>query len=238
MKPPSHRGKKLIKINAISHAQLIKLMATRPPSGTVQAIDDVTAILADSAVLTMEPDARLTRILVYYEPIDVTKTTPENYRVVSATVEADGELDEAGGEPRTLIVLGRWVATDGQAFQIISRTFLRYKTIPKMLSVQISAKDREIAVGETLDVTTRVVADTEGKSKQGRWQVVAWSELVPGQTYQLDMQNFDITGRFAWFADNASPDYAAASDAEKDPSAFFAGTDGLMADGSAGYFFQ
>ena len=220
------------------YAQLVKLMATRPPSGTVQTLDDLTGILADSAVLTMEPEARLTRILVYYDPIDVTKLTPENYRVVSATVEADGELEAAGGEPRTLIVLGRWVSTDGQAFQIISRTFLRYKQTPKMLSVQVSAKDREIAVGDTLDITTRVVVDTEGKQTESRWQVVSWSEAVAGQTYRLDMQNFDIAGRFAWFADNASPDYPAATAAEKDPSAFFADAAGLMADGSDGYLFQ
>ena len=220
------------------YAQLVKLMAVRPPSGTVAAIDDLTGIIADSAVLTMEPDARLTRILVYYDPIDVTKNTLENYRVVTATIEGDGELDAAGGEPRTLQIKGRWVSLDSQAFQIISRIFLRYKQIPKMLSVRISAKDREIAVGQPLDVTTRAVVDTEGKSKQSRWQVVSWSEVVPGQTYQIDMQDFGFNGRFAWFASNASPDYAVATDAEKDPSAFFSDAAGLMADGSDGYLFQ
>ena len=220
------------------YAQLVKLMAVRPPSGTVQTLTDDTGIIAGSAVLTMDPDARLTRILVYYDPIDVTKLTAENYRVVSATVEADGELEAAGGEPRTLIILARWVSLDNQAFQIISRTFLRYKQIPKMLSVRISAKDREIAVGDPLDVTTRVVVDAEGKSTQSRWQVVSWSEVVAGQTYQVDMQDFGLNKNYCWIMDDATPDYTAASDAEKAHGWFFTDDDGLMSDGSPGYFLQ
>lgn len=218
--------------------QLVKMRAVRPPTGTVQALTDATSVLASSAVLTMEPDARLTRILVFYDQIDVTKTGAENYRVVSGVVEADGELEEAGGEPRTLQILARWVQSEAQAFQITSRTFLRYKAIPQMLTVSVSAKDREIKVGDALDITTRVVVDTEGKSKQKRWQVVSWSEVTQGQTYQLDMQDFGFEGRFAWVADNASPNYAAASAAEKDPSAFFSDASGLMADGTSGYLFQ
>lgn len=220
------------------YAQLVKLLAVRPPSGTVATLNDTTGILADSAVLTMEPEARLTRILVYYDPIDITKLDKPNYRVVTGSIEADGELAAAGGEARTLEIFGRWVALDGQAFQIISRTFLRYKQIPRMLSLRVSAKDREIAVGDPLDITTRQVVDTEGKSKQQRWQVLSWSEIVPGQTYQLDMQDFGFEGRFAWISDNATPDYSVATAGEKDPGAFFAQTDGLMADGTDGYLFQ
>lgn len=218
--------------------QLIKLQAVRPPAGTVPALSDVETILADSAELTMEPEARLTRILVYYRKIDATKTGPENYQVVTGVIEGDGELEEAGGEPRTLEIFARWVQSEAQAYQVITRTFLRYKNIPKMLSIKISAKDREIKPGDVLDITTRVVVDTEGKSKEARWQVVSWSEIIAGQTYQIDMQDFDLAGRFAWIADNASPNYPAATDAEKDPSAFFSDASGLMADGSSGYLFQ
>lgn len=220
------------------YAQLIKLQAVRPPSGTVTAMNDTTSILADSSSLTMDPDARLTRILVFYDTIDATKTGAENYRVVTGQVEADGELEAAGGEPRTLQILARWITSEAQAFQVISRTFLRYKQIPQMLTIQISAKDREIELGQALDITTRAVVDTEGKSKEKRWQVVSMAEVVMGQTYQLDMQDFGFEGRFAWVADNASPNYPAASAAEKDPSAFFSDSAGLMADGSSGYLFQ
>jgi hypothetical protein len=220
------------------YAQLIKLQAVRPPSGTVTALTDTNAILADSAELTMDPDARLTRILVLYDAIDATKTGAENYRVVTGLIEADGEVAAAGGEPRTVQILARWITTEAQAYQVISRTFLRYKSIPQMLSIRISAKDREIDLGEALDITTRAVVDTEGKTKQKRWQVVSVSEIVMGQTYQLDMQDFGFDGRFAWIAANASPNYPSATTAEKDPSGFFSDSAGLMADGASGYLFQ
>lgn len=220
------------------YAQLVQLQAVRPPIGTVPTLTDATGILADTAVLTMEPDARLTRILVFYNQVDATKAGPENYRVVSGVIEGDGELPQAGGEPRTLQILARWVRSEAQAYQIITRTFLRYKAIPKMLTINISAKDRTLAVGGAVDVTTRVVKDSEGKAKAERWQITSWSEIVQGQTYQLNLQDFNLDGRFAWIASNTSPDYAVASAAQKDPSAFFATSAGLMADGTDGYLFQ
>lgn len=220
------------------YAQLIKLQAVRPPSDTVTALNDTTSILVDSATLTMDPDARLTRILVYYEPIDATKTGAENYQVITGQIEADGEVAAAGGEPRTLQILARWISSDVQAYQVISRTFLRYRNIPQMLTIRVSAKDREIDLGEALDITTRAVVDTEGKSKQRRWQVVSMAEVVMGQTYELSLQDFDLSNRYAWIMANAAPDFTAASDAEKARGCFYSDANGLMSDGTPGYYFQ
>jgi hypothetical protein len=199
-------------------SQLVKLQAIRPPTDTVAVLTDDAGVLADTASKAMEPDARLTRIFVYYSPIDATKSGPENYRVITGQIEGEAELPEAGGDARTLQIFARWVTTEAQAYQIISRIFLRYKNIPETMSLQISAKDRTIGVGDVIDITSRVV--------------------VAGQRYQLDLQDFALTGRFARFMDvSASSTFAAASDAEKAAGCYLADTTGLMPDGSAGYQF-
>jgi len=216
--------------------QLVKLQGIRPPSGTVATLDDTSGIIADSAVLTMDPDARLTRILVYYDPVDSTKTTADNYQSVLGVIEAGGELDEAGGEARTLQIMGRWIGSENQAYQVISRTFLRYKEIPRMLSVLVDAKDRTIGVADPLDVTTRVVHDSEGKPLQDRWQVVSWAEVKQGQTYQLDLQDFGLKGRFGTIMDvSATSNYTSATADEKANGCYLADAAGLMSDGSEGY---
>jgi hypothetical protein len=218
------------------YAQKVQLQGIRPPNATVPTLDDATGIL--QASLTMDPDARLTRILVYYGPRDITKNTAENFETIRGQIEGDGELPEAGGEARTLQILGRWVTTEAQAYQVIFRTFLRYKAIPKMLSVRIDSKDRNLAIGQPVDVITRAVRDSEGRAVQKRWQVTSWTELIPGQTYQIDLQDYGFEGRFAWIMPDGTPDYASASDAEKEHGWFFPDNDGLLPDGSPGYLFQ
>lgn len=218
------------------YAQLIKLQGIRPPDDTVATLDDASGILADTAVRTMEPDARLSRILVYHSPIDFTKTGADNFQNVLGVIEAEGELDEAGGEARTLQINARWVQSNNQAFQIISRIFLRYKNVPQMLSVQVDSKDRERSIADVLDITSRAVPDTEGKPVQKRWQVTAWSEVVPGQSYQLDLQDFALGGRFGRIMDvSATANYTSATDAEKARGLYIADVNGKMSDGSDGY---
>ena len=219
-------------------AQLVKMQGVRPPSDTVSTLNDTTGIIADSAVLTMDPDARLTRVLVYYSPIDVTKNDTSNYLYVTAIVEANGELPQAGGGARSLQIMARWVQSESQALQVASRTLLRYRAIPQMLSVKVSAKDRTIAIGDPMDITTRVVVDSEGKPRTKRWQVLSWSEVAQGQTYQLDMQDFGFTGRYAWIAALGLPDYTAASTLQKTHTCYLSDVNGLMSDGSPGYLLQ
>lgn len=215
-------------------AQLVKMQAVRPPEGTPVALTDATAILADSASMTMEPDSRLTRVLVYYDQIDVTKTGASNYRVVTGQIEADGEAEAAGGEPRTLQIFARWVQTEAQAYQVISRTLLRYRDVPRFATIKVSAKDMAISAGDTVDVTTRTVIDSEGRSKTVRWQVISWAEVKAGETYLLDLQDFTLVGRFgSWMAPGA--DYAGSTTDEHDTGAFWADSAGLMPDGSDGY---
>ena len=220
------------------YAQLVKMQAVRPPVGAVTTLDDDTGILADSATLSMAPDSRLTRVLVYYGVINHTRNDRSNFNVVSGVIESDAEQPEAGGEAKTLEVLARWVLTEAQAYQVISRTLLRYKNIPRMLSVRISAKDATLGVADAVDITSRVVVDSEGRALPTRWQITSRSEIIAGQTYQIDAQAFDLTGRFANWMDNAAPDYSAASDTEKATGAFWSDASGSMSDGSAGYLWQ
>jgi hypothetical protein len=220
------------------YAQKVKLISVRPPHGSVPLLTDVETILADSADATMDPDARLTRVLVFYDPIDATKSDAANYRVVSVEVEGDGERIEAGGVAKTLIIYGRWVPSEAQAYQIISRILLRYRAIPEMMTIRVSAKDRDIAVGQTVDVQSRTTPDSEGRPLIRRWQVTSWAEVVAGQVYELRLQDYSLNGRFAFVAADNGLTYEDATEAERVDTCFLAGSDGLMPDGSPGYLLQ
>lgn len=220
------------------YAQKVNMQAVRPPRGAVTQLTGGSHIVGDSAKVTREPQSTLTRVFVYYAPIDYTKNDKANYLVVDGTVEAEGEDPRAGGEARTLEITARWVNTLAHAQQIISRILSRYRDVPRFLTIQVTSKDRAITIGNVCDVTQRDIVDSEGRVKSSRWQVVSWEEMKIGEIYALNLQTYELIGRYAQIMANDAPDYLAASDDERAFGCFLAGDDGLMSNGDPGYKLQ
>lgn len=218
-------------------ASLVRMQAVAPPTDTVLLLTDANAILADSAQLSVEPDARLTRVTVYYNPsswIDVTKAGCLNF---SMEVHGDEEQEKAGGEARQREIIARWVASEAQAGKIIGRTFMRALTAPRHLSLSLDSKDRDIVTGEIVDVTSRAVVDVDGTPVQARWQVISSSPGKPGQTYEVTMQDYGLSGlRYCrMMAASATADFASATPTEIATGGYMCAADGTLPDGSDGY---
>lgn len=220
------------------YMQKVGMQAVRPPPVTPPLLTWQKDILKDSAGQKPDPKARLTRIFVYHAPIDATSTDAKNFQKIEGQIEGEGERAEVGGDARTLEIFARWVGSDLHAQQLIARIFLRYRTVPRFLSLHVSAKDRALTVGDVLDAQVREVVDADGNVRTARWQVISWAEVTPGEVYLLDCQSFDVLGRFGrWMAD-AAPTYGAATDTERQTGAWWADDDGLLGDGSPGYQWQ
>jgi hypothetical protein len=223
------------------YAQLVQMRAVRPPRGAVLSLTGATGILADTAVMRREPESLLTRVLVYYGPRDVLKLgagNEANYLNISGQIETFNEAEQAAGGPRVLQIFARWVQTEAHAYQIISRILMRYRDVPRFLSVHVSAKDRTLTIGDVCEVLTREIVTTEGALLPERWEVISWREVRAGEVYFLDLQTFQLVGRFGnWMADG-SPDYDVATEAERATGAWWSDDDGLMGDGTPGYQWQ
>lgn len=220
------------------YAQKVRMQAVRPPRGAVTALNYEQHIIADSAAIMRKPESVLTRVFVYYAPRLWTSTDVANYAVVNGQIETENELPQSGGEARTLEIKARWVGTEGHAQQIISRILSRYRDVPRFLTIYVSAKDRAITVGNVCDITAREIVDTEGRLIASRWQVISWSEVKPGQVYALDLQTYDLIGRFGSWMDAAANDFATATAAEIADGGYWSDASGLMPDGSKGYQWQ
>ena len=220
------------------YTQQIQMRAVRPPRGAVTLIGMDSEIIAGSAALRREPQSMLTRVFVYYSPIDPTKTEKSNYRVVDGVVESLNEVPQAAGKAFTLEITARWINTSAHAQMLIARILSRYRDVPRFLTIRVSAKDREITVGDICDVTTREIVDSEGRFRSTRWQAISWEEITQGEVYLLDMQTYELIGKFGNWMGAAAPDYASATDAEKADGAWWADAAGLMPDGSDGYLWQ
>jgi len=220
------------------YGQVIRMKAIRPESGTIPVLDDETAILANSQALTRAPESRLTRVFVYWGAKNVLSSAEDNWLHLTGTVDGTTELPQAGGEIRQATILARWVKSDNHAFSIADKLMMFYAPIPRFLSLDLSAKDAGHAVGDVIDVTSRVSVTAEGRQKTERWQITAWGEVMPGQTYHLDAQAFPMVGRFCNMMDAAAPDYPSAATTEKATGGFQANATFTMADGSAAYLMQ
>lgn len=220
------------------YAQLIEMQAVRPPRFAVTTIGMEGEIMARSAELRREPQSLLTRVFVYYQPVDPTKSDKANFRVIDGVIESLNEAEQAAGKPFTLEVLARWIMTDAHAQSLIARILSRYREVPRFLSIRVSAKDRTITVGDVCDVTTAQIVDSEGRFQSQRWQVVSWSEVTPGEVYLLDLQTYELRGRFGVWMDASAPDYLAATDEERANGGWWSDAAGLMSDGSDGYKWQ
>ena len=219
-------------------ASLIRMKAVAPPTDTVVHLTDDNAIIADSAQVAAEPDARLTRIAVYYDPAAWTDISKAGCRSFSLEVHGDEEQEKAGGEPRQREIVARWVSTESQAVKIIGRTFLRSLTSPRILNMTLDAKDGPaVTVGSIVDVTTRALTDVDGNPMQTRWEIISSSPGKPGQTYEVEAQDYGLSGKryCRMMASSATADYASATATEKETGGYMAAADGTMSDGSEGY---
>ncbi|NBW12553.1 MAG: hypothetical protein EBR82_31460 [Caulobacteraceae bacterium] len=222
------------------YAQQVKMLAVRPPGNAVANLTWQSSIVAGSTVLTRSPDDLVTRVYVYYGQINptVSKTTTSNYQTLKGSIEADSEGVNAANGAKSLTIYGRFINTEAHAVQVITRILSRYKTIPRFLTLRLDAKDRTLTVGQVCDVTAREIVDSEGNIDTSRWQIISWEEITPGEVYAVDLQTYDYLGAFAYWMADGSPTWETATDAQKAQGAWWAGADGLMADGSAGMQWQ
>jgi hypothetical protein len=221
--------------------QKIPLLANRPPKDAPVEITDRLNILAGSAAVTDNPDAQITRVAIYYSPrspFDLER--PENYRTLRLSIDGDVEAPAAAGAVRTLTIFAYAVTRDANAFRLATRLLLRYRLIPKYLSLELDAKDRAVKIGDVIAVTTAAFVDSEGGMVSTVWQVIKSEETRPGDALRVELQSAAFIGRFGTIMPStATDDYASATANEKATGLYIADhRTGLMPNGDPPYLIQ
>lgn len=221
---------------------VIPILAVRPPDPTVPRISDRANIVEPGISLASRPDDRVTRIVIYYNQVDPTKRLDEktNYRNGRLKIGPDLEsANYADGAVRELPIYSRWVSSDAQALLVQASLLRRFGVTPEYTTVNLDAKDGGYLVGDVLEVETAAILDPYGVAKVRKWQAISRDEPQPGHRVQLELQSYDMDGKFAVIMANDAPDYADATDAEKLVGCWLADDlTGLMPDGSDPYLIQ
>jgi hypothetical protein len=219
--------------------QEIKMLALRQPSQPPQTLTERNAIAASA--LKRTPDDRRTRVTIYYDRRDPTESLTEsrNYRQQRIRIDAEAEGDFfADGTVRNLVWYSPLLRTDLNAILVQASFLQRYRTTPRYLDLTLAEKDATLGVGDVIYVTSYDALDTLGNPTTEPWQVIEWEELDPGFSYRVLVQSFILYERPGFIMENTAPDFATATDAQKENACYITENTGLMPDGTTGYVIQ
>jgi hypothetical protein len=219
--------------------QEIEMLANRQPAKPVITLRERDAIVRST--LKRAPDERRTRVTIYYDRRDPTESLEEgrNYRQQRIRIDLEAEgTNYADGTVRNLVWYSPLLRTDLNAILVQAAFLIRYRETPRYLELELSAKDADLGVGDVIYVESYDEIDTLGNPVIEAWQVIEWEELEPEFAYRIICQSFILFERPSFVMANDAPDFAAATDEQKENACYITENDGTMPDGSTGYVIQ
>jgi len=224
------------------YEQKVRFFAIKPPPQPPRVLNSRDHILEDSQRREEKPEERASQIYMYYGQIDPTEDVddPTNYRRVRGEILSNEESADLYGESRIKRVFARFMdsSNDGQASIIVDRLANRLRDTPHYLRIAVDAKDRDIALGDLIDVDSDLNVTPDGRVTRVRYQVVQREESQPGHKVILKLQvysAFQAGQRFAYVVADGTADYDAVSSGARDPGGWIAGGSPPDVDGDPPY---
>lgn len=220
-------------------AQKIKLRAVRPPAELPVAWNENAHILADSQSLQYKTDERISQVWYYYRPRDWSKKLDEatNYAKVRIRIDPTSESEREYGESAVKKIYSRWVRTDAIVTAITARILTRYRDVPYYLTVSLDYKDSAAWTGDVVDVTSRLITNTEGIAIATRYQIISAQESSSNSVVKYLLQNYNFAAKYGFWMTADAPTYALATEEQRMLGGWWADDNGLIS-GDAGYEWQ
>jgi hypothetical protein len=220
-------------------AAQIRIKPLQPHGATPPTISDADDIVEDAMNVTDDPDARVSQVWVYYNRRDPTEPLDEerNYRIVKVDIDLSAESDNEYGEMRVEKIFSRNITLQGDALRLASRTLLARRDNPRRFKFVADAS-AEIDIGGYVTLDTRSVQDLTGANKSVVVYILGVSDTMGPGGHVADIVATDsaFNGRYGRIAPGGTPDYDAASDAEKQRYGFISeDTEPSFEDGEPAY---
>lgn len=228
-------------------AQTIRMRAIRPPTEAVPRIDDEANIIADSYSMQERDENRITEIWLYLYQRDQSKriTEESNFRQVRVRIDADAASANEYGDRRIKKIYSRWIQTDAVSIAVSAKLLSYYRDTPRIVTVDLDAKDRTIWTGDIIDVKHRAITSDTGEELYQRYIVISSQEVKSGETIRYELQTFgpraneNPTGdAFAYWTVSGMTTYALATADERLTNGFWGQADGTMPGGDPGYYWN
>jgi hypothetical protein len=220
--------------------QAMPLRAIRPSLDVPVLLSDQYSIVADSASLAVETEQRITRIMTSYAKVNPVEGDDEftNYARHRQRIFTEGETEEfADGSVREERIFSRWIRTDANALFLNNGILLQRQFSPQYMTIDLDAKDIDISLSDEVDLETKDILDADGNKLIKRWQVITWTETVPGHKLRLKLalSQFQPGKRYGIIMANNAPTYGNATETQRANGCWLSNDNGLMPNGDPGY---
>lgn len=222
----------------------VKFQAISPliPTTVPPLLNDNANFLKDSLQVEDIVQDRVSRVLVYYALLDPTKSLSDttNFRGLYVNVNADMEGPNAYNKEAVYEVRSRWIPSFDSAITLGGRTINRFKRVLQRLKFKLDARDKDVWVGDIVDVRTRAIQAATGEDLLIRMQIMEVKESVVGHTLDYTAMAFGEPLRIGLitpdlYLGSPFPDYSAATDDLKAIYLFIAPDSGVFSDGTPAY---
>lgn len=223
-------------------AQHVRYRAVRPlePEATPPQLTDTSQIIANTLRVADEPDEQYNEIHVWYGQLNPTagKDASENYRRVAVFGDLDSQSPRADGRRRILTLHANWhpVSNGGRVTQIGRRVLDTRVEVPRVVTLQLDAKDSGLWTGDVADLTTIYLQGDDGSPQTLRAQVVQVRERGDAR-FEYRLREDFFRGRYFRLAPKrlAGVSYRDGSRADQQRYGALSTNDGLLSDGSEGH---
>jgi hypothetical protein len=207
-----------------SAAKKIGFKINRPPY-----LDTVWMINDDDIYTIKKEDReqdRITDVIFRTVQIDPTKAVAQdNFLRGELIIDGEAKDPRAYGDQRIKETSIRWVnqgADDNVRIAAI-RYLQRFASAPTRIDIEVPrAKFNEIRLADVVELTTTASPDEFGNPLVERFQVIGRRKIKNGRLgLKLQRYFFDTGNRPAYFMEDDTPDYDAASDEDKNLGGFF-----------------
>jgi len=113
-----------------------------------------------------------------------------------------------------------------------TRLLKRFNNSPAEYVILLDAKDRDIGLGDVLNINSYIIQDDTGKPQTRLAQVFRKTEKRSGHEIELSAQAYRYTGKYGRIAPTGTVDFSSATSAEKDRYMFIVDSSGLNSDGT------
>lgn len=205
------------------HTQQVRFRAVQPvPPGSIFPVTEDRHLIQGKTSVTRKPDERVSEVWVSFD-IDSAISNPDefqNYQRTFVRVDPTAAGPEEYGARKVYKINSPWLIDESQAELIGFRVLQRFRDPPTYVTFQLDAKDRDIELGDVVDITWRSFVDFLGSPLSKKFEIIQKEEVVTGETYQYIAQEYLFTGRYAFLTENDEVSYSLASDLES--KGFFA----------------
>lgn len=214
--------------------QQIKIKAMRQPQQTPKALNEAQHIIQSKII--RRPDDRLTRVRTSYGRGDPTESLDDatNYATTRIRIESTFEGDNyADGTVREREIYSPFMRSDANAILMQASWLQRYGKTPTYISFRVALKDADLGIGDVVTIESAEYIERDGSPLVTSWEIIQGpKEVETGLVFEYMAQSYVLFTRPSYIMANDAPDFATATDAEKENACYISDDDGFNEDGT------